>query len=174
MRSGRAFGASPSSAGASRVARASAEGAVPEGSKVLVVGATGGVGQLVVAKLLEAGYRVRAAGRSAERARETFGDGSPNIDGRLEIVSADLRDVDGLLASNICRDVDAIVQMRRSGKRFVGAVAERERPGTDGLRVGEKPGRLREEAIEQKRARFVLVSSVGVTGKTRCVSPFWI
>ena len=97
-----------SSAGASRVARASAEGA--EGSKVLVVGATGGVGQLVVAKLLEAGYRVRAAGRSAERARETFGDGSPNgSDGRLEIVSADLRDVDGLLASNICRDVDAIV-----------------------------------------------------------------
>jgi NADPH:quinone reductase-like Zn-dependent oxidoreductase len=29
----------------------------PQGSKVLVVGSTGGVGQLVVSKLLEAGYK---------------------------------------------------------------------------------------------------------------------
>jgi uncharacterized protein YbjT (DUF2867 family) len=76
---------------------------------VLVVGATGGVGQLVVAKLLEAGYRVRAAARSAERAFETFGDTGADADDRLEIVSADLRDFDNLRRSNICAEVDAVV-----------------------------------------------------------------
>ena len=42
-----------------------------KGATVLVVGATGGVGQLVVAKLPAAGYRVRAAARSSARARAT-------------------------------------------------------------------------------------------------------
>ena len=153
-----------SSAGASRVARASAEGAVPEGSKVLVVGATGGVGQLVVAKLLEAvPATARAAGRSAERARATFGDGSPNgSDGRLEIVSADLRDVDGLLASNICRDVDAIVSLRRHDRVPLRAVAGRERPGTDGFVSVRNLVDCVKRQSSETCARFVLVSSVGV------------
>lgn len=152
-----------SSAGASRVARASAGGAVPEGSKVLVVGATGGVGQLVVAKLLEAGYRVRAAGRSAERARETFGDGSPNgSDGRLEIVSADLRDLDGLLASNICRDVDAIVSC--VGTTAFPSARWRDGNGpepTDYVSVRNLVDCVKRQSSDTC-ARFVLVSSVGV------------
>ena len=158
-------GASSTAGPRSRVVRACAGGVVPEGSKVLVVGATGGVGQLVVAKLLEAGYRVRAAARSAERAREAFGDADATSDDRLEIVSADLRDFDGLLASRICENVDAIVSCVGttafpsarwkdgngpeptdyvSVKNLVGCVTNARSSGTTDL------------------ARFVLVSSVGV------------
>jgi uncharacterized protein YbjT (DUF2867 family) len=41
---------------------------------VLVAGATGGVGQLTVANLLSAGYRVRVLTRSAEKAQTMFAD----------------------------------------------------------------------------------------------------
>jgi uncharacterized protein YbjT (DUF2867 family) len=52
--------------------------------RVLVVGATGGVGQLVVAKLLEKGYIVRVLSRSAQKAQQMFGD-------RVEIAVGDIR-----------------------------------------------------------------------------------
>lgn len=55
---------------------------------VLVVGATGGVGQLVVASLLEKGKKVRAVVRDVEKAKGVFS-GAP--EGSLEIVTADLR-----------------------------------------------------------------------------------
>lgn len=54
---------------------------------VLVLGASGGVGQLIVAKLAEQGYNIRAAGRSKERTESLFR-GSPDI----EAVQADSRD----------------------------------------------------------------------------------
>ena len=75
-----------------------------QGSKVLVVGATGGVGQLVVAKLLEAGYSVRALARSPEKARDLLGTADA-----LEIVTADLRDAAALDASGVASGVDAVV-----------------------------------------------------------------
>ena len=43
-------------------------------STVLVAGATGGVGQLVTAKLLQTGYNVRAMTRDADKARSIFAD----------------------------------------------------------------------------------------------------
>ncbi|HEY9596779.1 MAG TPA: SDR family oxidoreductase [Cyanophyceae cyanobacterium] len=52
--------------------------------RVLVTGATGGVGQLTVAKLLEKGYQVRALTRSAEKVQKMF-------DNRVEFVIGDTR-----------------------------------------------------------------------------------
>ncbi len=54
------------------------------GSLVLVAGATGGVGQLSVAHLLSAGYRVRVLTRSAEKAQTMFA-------GKVEIAIGDIR-----------------------------------------------------------------------------------
>ncbi len=52
--------------------------------RVLVTGATGGVGQLTVAKLLEKGFPVRVLTRSAEKAQKMF-------DNRVEIALGDIR-----------------------------------------------------------------------------------
>ena len=52
--------------------------------RVLVTGATGGVGQLTVAKLLEKGFPVRVLTRSAEKAQQMF-------DNRVEIALGDIR-----------------------------------------------------------------------------------
>ena len=49
----------------------------PDGDLVLVAGATGRTGQLVVAELLANGYRVRAFVRNADEAREKF---EPNVE----------------------------------------------------------------------------------------------
>lgn len=68
--------------------------------RVLVVGATGGVGQLTVAKLLERGYPVRVLTRSAQKAQEMFND-------RVEIVIGDIRDPNTL--PNAVREVAYIL-----------------------------------------------------------------
>lgn len=52
--------------------------------RVLVTGATGGVGQLTVAKLLEKGYQVRVLTRSAEKVQKMF-------DNQVEFVIGDIR-----------------------------------------------------------------------------------
>lgn len=52
--------------------------------RVLVVGATGGVGQLTVAKLLEKGWTVRVLTRSFEKAQQMF-------DAKVEIAMGDIR-----------------------------------------------------------------------------------
>lgn len=59
--------------------------AVRTQERVLVAGATGGVGQLTVAKLLEKGFPVRVLTRSAEKAEKMF-------DQRVETVIGDIRD----------------------------------------------------------------------------------
>lgn len=53
-------------------------------NRVLVVGATGGVGQLTVAKLLEKGYSVRVLTRSAQKAQQMFHN-------KVEIALGDIR-----------------------------------------------------------------------------------
>lgn len=60
--------------------------------RVLVAGATGGVGQLVVANLLSQGYRVRALTRSAEKAQSMFA-------GQAEIAVGDMLEPKTLLAA---------------------------------------------------------------------------
>ena len=68
---------------------------------VLVVGATGGVGQLTVARLLEkTSFRVRVLTRNAERAKKMFGD-------RVEIVVGDIRYPDTISAAML--DVNYII-----------------------------------------------------------------
>ena len=61
-------------------------------SLVLVAGATGGVGQLVVANLLSQGYRVRSLTRSAEKAEKMFA-------GKSEIVVGNIREPETLSAA---------------------------------------------------------------------------
>lgn len=52
--------------------------------RVLVTGATGGVGQLTVAELVKQGFNVRVLSRSSEKAQQMFGD-------RVEIAVGDIR-----------------------------------------------------------------------------------
>lgn len=70
-------------------------------STVLVVGATGGVGQLVCAKLLERGYSVKAMSRSREKTKELLGEVQ-----NLEVVYGDLRSPETL--QDALKNVDAI------------------------------------------------------------------
>ena len=59
---------------------------------VLVAGATGRTGRLVVSNLLEQGYPVRALVRDMERGHEILGDG-------VEFAEGDVRDIDSLRAA---------------------------------------------------------------------------
>ena len=63
-----------------------------ENALVLVAGATGGVGQLAVANLITAGYRVRALTRSAEKAQTMFA-------GEVEVAVGDIRQPETLSAA---------------------------------------------------------------------------
>jgi uncharacterized protein YbjT (DUF2867 family) len=56
---------------------------------VLVAGATGGVGQLTVGKLLEKGLKVRVLTRNTEKAQKMF---NGQFNDRVEIVIGDIRD----------------------------------------------------------------------------------
>lgn len=62
------------------------------GDRVLVAGATGGVGQLTVAKLLEKNYLVRVLVRNAHKAENMF-------DRQVEIAVGDIRDPTTLTAA---------------------------------------------------------------------------
>ncbi len=69
-------------------------------AKVLVAGATGGVGQLVVARLLDQGYAVRALTRNAEKAKGMFGDVPDNLPSEgVEIAVGDTRKPETLPAA---------------------------------------------------------------------------
>jgi uncharacterized protein YbjT (DUF2867 family) len=81
-------------------------------SKILVVGATGGVGQLVVANLLQQGQPVRLLTRSPEKARQLFAPvvaavNSENSVNQLDIVVGDIREPASLPAA--MTDVTAII-----------------------------------------------------------------
>jgi uncharacterized protein YbjT (DUF2867 family) len=76
-------------------------GVLAPGDTVLVAGATGGVGQLLAAKLLERGYKVVALSRSAEKAAKLLG-AAPG----LRVAVGDLRDSAALAAA--LEGVDAV------------------------------------------------------------------
>jgi len=59
---------------------------------VLVAGATGGVGQLATGLLIDQGFRVRVMTRSADKAKQMFGD-------KVEIAIADIRKPHSLTAA---------------------------------------------------------------------------
>ncbi len=59
---------------------------------VLVAGATGGVGQLATGMLIDQGFRVRVMTRSADKAKQMFGD-------KVEIAIADIRKPHSLAAA---------------------------------------------------------------------------
>ncbi|NEP18274.1 MAG: SDR family oxidoreductase, partial [Leptolyngbya sp. SIO4C1] len=76
------------------------QGTTQAGKRVLVAGATGGVGQLTVAQLLNQAYTVRAMTRSLDKARQLFGR-------QVEVAIADIRDPETLPAA--VQAVDAII-----------------------------------------------------------------
>ena len=85
MRRGAVAASRPRGPGA-RGGRAAAKATVRPGETVLVAGATGGVGQLLAAKLLQKGFRVRALVRDPAKAETLLG-AQPD----LEFVQGDLR-----------------------------------------------------------------------------------
>lgn len=91
------FGSRPAARGRIRAQASAGDGSEPTallkpGDAVLVAGATGGVGQLLCAKLLERGYRVMALSRDAEKTRSLLGSDVDN----LSVVMGDLRSKDSL------------------------------------------------------------------------------
>jgi uncharacterized protein YbjT (DUF2867 family) len=71
-------------------------------SKILVVGATGGVGQLVVANLQQQGQEVRLLSRNPDQARQLFAEvvaASPHPKRPLEIATGDIREPASLPAA---------------------------------------------------------------------------
>ena len=84
---------------------------------MLVAGATGGVGQLLSAKLLERGFKVRAMSRSKEKTKQLLGEAAG-----LEVVYGDMREpstlaaaVDGVDAICCCTGTTAFPSKRWSG-----------------------------------------------------------
>ncbi|MEO1340327.1 MAG: NAD(P)H-binding protein [Cyanobacteria bacterium J06635_13] len=72
---------------------------VSKTDKILVAGATGGVGQLVVAKLLAKDLTVRALTRTRSKAATMF-------DNRVEIVEGDIRKPNTLIDAT--RDISKV------------------------------------------------------------------
>jgi uncharacterized protein YbjT (DUF2867 family) len=130
------------------------------GATVLVAGATGGVGQLLTAKLLERGYTVRAMTRSKEKAAQLLGS-APG----LEIVVGDLRDATTL--GPAVQGVDAVCCTTGTtafpSQRWAGDNGP-ERTDYEGVK------KLIAAASPAGIKRFVLCTSAGVE---RTNSPPW-
>lgn len=113
---------------------------------VLVIGATGSIGSLVVEEALRRGYSVRAFVRSAEKARR--------LPAKAEAAIGDLTRLNTLEAA--VKDIDAIVFTH----------------GSDGAgRVGSETvdyGGVRNvlAALGSRKARIALMTAIGVTNRT--------
>lgn len=121
---------------------------------VLVVGANGGVGQLVVAALLDRGLPVKAVIRDAEKARSLFGQHDP---AKFQMHVGDTRQpetissvFDGITHVICCTGTTAFPSKRWSGDNGP------EKTDWDGVRNLVS-------AVPKSVQHFVLVSSVGVT-----------
>jgi uncharacterized protein YbjT (DUF2867 family) len=126
--------------------------------KILVVGATGGVGQLVVAKLLAKNLSVRALTRNKAKAESMF-------DGRVELVEGDIRYPDTLIKATdginyiiCCTGTTAFPSMRWDFANFFQPANSPEAVDGGGVKnlVLAAPKDLK---------RFVFVSSCGVLRK---------
>lgn len=121
---------------------------------ILVAGAGGGVGQLVVAALLERGYSVRALVRTPEKAKAMFGSA---IGEQLEIIPADLRfpknlnsAISGVGSVIVCTGTTAFPSKRWDGDN-----------GPEQTDVVGNKNLL--AALPPTVKRIIFVSSVGVT-----------
>lgn len=122
---------------------------------VLVVGGSGGVGQLVVASLLNKNVKVRLLLRDPEKATKLFGEQDED---KLEVRKGDTRNqgdldpsiIEGVTHVICCTGTTAFPSRRWDGDNTP------ERVDWDGLRnlVSLLPSTMK---------RFVLVSSIGVT-----------
>jgi len=114
--------------------------------KVLVAGATGQTGQLVVNELLANGYQVRALVRDTAKARKVLGD-------QVELVQGDIKDPATLAAA--FAGTDAVIS----------AVGARGAKGPDRPEAIDYQGvkNLVDAAVAARSQQFVLVSSRSVT-----------
>ncbi|MDZ4873751.1 MAG: NAD(P)H azoreductase [Chroococcidiopsis cubana SAG 39.79] len=125
---------------------------------ILVAGATGGVGQLAVAKALEKGFTVRVLTRQADKAKQMFGD-------RVEIAVGDIRQPNTLPAAvqNVthiicCTGTTAFPSAKWDFQNFFSAQNSPQQVDAVGVKnlVAAAP---------QDLQRFVFVSSCGVLRK---------
>lgn len=151
--------------------------------RVLVAGATGGVGQLVVAKLIERGTPVRVLTRSAEKAQQMF-------DSQVEVAVGDTRNADSLPAAmqevthlicctgttafpstrwdfEIPQPANPLEQLRTWGKIYIdkdyrNATAKNSPEQVDAMGVANLVA-----IAPRNLQRFVFISSCGVTRKDR-------
>lgn len=77
--------------------------ALKKGDKVVVAGATGGVGQLAVQKLLDKGFDVRVLTRNKNKAIGIFGEG------KVDVCEVDLRDHKALESKSVFEGCDGAV-----------------------------------------------------------------
>ena len=118
----------------------------PGPRKVLVAGATGQTGQLIVRELLASGYEVRALVRDTAKARQTLGE-------KVELVQGDIKDPATLAAA--FAGTDAVIS----------AVGARGAKGPDRPEAIDYQGvkNLVDAAVTARSQQFVLVSSRSVT-----------
>jgi uncharacterized protein YbjT (DUF2867 family) len=118
----------------------------PAPRKVLVAGATGQTGQLIVRELLAGGYEVRALVRDTAKARQILGD-------RVELVQGDVKEPATLGAA--FAGTDAVIS----------AVGARGAKGPDRPEAIDYEGvrNLVDAAVTARSRQFVLVSSRSVT-----------
>lgn len=114
--------------------------------KILVVGATGSIGQLVVEEALHQGHSVRALVRSPEKAR--------NLSAKAEIVVGDLTHPDTL--PKAVEGVDGIVFTH--GSEGGGKV------GSEKVDYGGVRNIL--AALGSRKPRIALMTAIGVTNRT--------
>lgn len=127
---------------------------------VLVAGATGGVGQLTVGKLLEKGNSIRVLTRSADKAQKMFED-------KVEIVVGDTRDLTTLPPAMqdvtyiiCCTGTTAFPSTRWDFEQFFRAKNSPQQVDAQGVKnlVAAAPKNLK---------RFIFVSSCGVLRKDK-------
>lgn len=113
---------------------------------VLVAGATGQTGQLVVQELRAEGFRIRALVRDADKARATLGDD-------VELIVGDVKDPASLAPA--MRGADAVIS----------TIGARGAKGPDSPEAIDYGGvrNLAEAAAAARVQQFVLVSSRGAT-----------
>ncbi len=116
-------------------------------TRVLVIGGTGSIGRLVVARLLEVGATPRVLTRDADRARRTL---VPVVGTDVEVVAGELTDAAGLAPG--LDGVDAVVMTH--GAPYGSGDYE-------AVDYGAVPTLL--EALAGREVRVALMSSIGVT-----------
>jgi uncharacterized protein YbjT (DUF2867 family) len=121
---------------------------VGEKPRILVIGGTRGTGQLIVHRLAEEGYRVRALARDAARAREKLGPA-------VEIAPGDITKPDTLPGA--LTDVDHLIFTAGVTERFASAPLVRATI-YDGVR-----NTLAAATNAGFRGRFLYMTTVGVT-----------